>query len=75
MFMRQMLGALILGTMLTIPPIAAHANGATELGLPPLQPMGGAAVLAQADEPDVQQAPRPYWVVQREENSDSGSDQ
>ncbi len=71
--MRQMLGALILGTMLTTAAIAAHANGSADLGLPPLDPMGRAAVVAPTDEPNVQPAPQPTWVVQREENVDPGS--
>ncbi len=72
--MRQMLRALILGTVLATAAVAAHANGSADLGLPPLDPMGGAAVLAPADEPDAQPVPQPYWVVQHEENKDSGSD-
>ncbi len=68
--MRQMLGALILGTVLATTAIAAQAN---DLGLPPLDPMGGAAAIAPVDEPNVPQAPQPTWVVQREENIDPGS--
>lgn len=68
--MRQMLGALILGTVLATTAIAAQAN---DLGLPPLDPMGRAAVVAPTDEPNVQPAPQPTWVVQREENVDPGS--
>jgi hypothetical protein len=69
--MRQMLGALVLGIVLTTAAVAAHANGSADLGLPPLDPMGGAAALAPADEPGVQQDLRPYQVVQHEENKDS----
>ena len=69
-FMRQMLGALILGTVLATTAIAAQAN---DLGLPPLDPMGGVAAIAPVDEPVVPQAPQPTWVAQREENMDPGS--
>ena len=62
--MRQMLGALILGTVLASGAVAAYASDSTDLGLPPLQPMGGVAVITPDDQPDVQPAPPPSWVVQ-----------
>lgn len=70
--MRQLFGILILGSMLATTAAAAHAGDAADLGLPPLDPMGGAAALAPADEPDVQveQTTSPYQ--QHEENKDSG---
>ncbi len=61
--MRQMLGALILGTVLASGAVAAYASGSTDLGLPPLQPMGGV-------EPDVHPAAPPSWVVQPDQIND-----
>ncbi len=67
--MRQMLGALILGTVLASGAVAAYASGSTDLGLPPLQPMGGVAVITPAGEPDFQPAAPPSWVVQPDQNN------
>jgi hypothetical protein len=72
--MRQMLGVLILGTMLAATAAAASPAGAADLGLPPIDPMGGAAALAPADEPEIQQTTSPY-PLQHEENKDSGPEQ
>ena len=69
--MRHMLGVLTLGTILATTAVAVHAGSAADLGLPPLDPMSGAAAFAPADEPDVEQALPPYRV-QHEENKESG---
>jgi hypothetical protein len=74
MSMRQMLGTLILGTVLATGAVAAHANGFVDLGLPPLDPMGAPAVSAQAGEPDVQVFPHPS-SEQSDENRENGSNQ
>ncbi len=71
--MRQMLGAVILGTVLAIGVVASRGNDSVDLGLPPLDPMGAFAVSGQADEPNVQPAPQPSWDVQRDENRENGS--
>jgi len=68
--MRQMLGALILGTVLASGAVAAYASDSTDLGLPPLQPMGGVAVTTPADQPDVQPAPQPSLVVQPDQDKE-----
>ncbi len=68
--MRQMLGALILGTVLASGAVAAYASESTDLGLPPLQPMGSAAVITPAGEPDFQPAAPPSWVVQPDQIND-----
>lgn len=70
--MRRMFGTLILGTLLATAAIAGHGNGLGDLGLPPLQPMGGAVAFAAGDEPDIQPAPQPSWV--RQLDHDNGSE-
>lgn len=73
--MRQMLGTLVLGTVLAAGVATAYAPDGIGLSIPPLDPMGAAAALVQADDPGVQMVLDPYWVVQHEDNQDSGANQ
>jgi len=63
-----MLSVLILGTVLVSGTAAARASG-LQLGVPPLDPMSGVEVRAQANGPfEDQPAPQPSWGVQPDQN-------